>query len=274
MAHHLVDAAQDASIRPVRTNFNSLPVELQLEILRCSLVIRAPRIDTYGRLKHALLDSEFSKELVSIQKLVLDVLFHSTVITISSGYIRRSLETSYMDGASRSVHPQFLRLHDLTHGRHKRNLMRLVVRDDNIPGVPDPLYLVGQWQCWARAIGLPWECVDIRHVVRRFLNPYEFNGMSCELSYALRCLDIRIGKEDRFEEAAVRLRYELLEFVRRGDGYLYCPNHQGVNQIGHCLCCPAYSGPWNPRSVPTIEHCRCSQSNSIFWEPFPPNGIQ
>lgn len=263
---------------PVRTSFESLPAELKLEIVRCFLIVQPPYIDRWGRLRHALLD----KKLDSIRDLVLDLIFHSTAITVSGQFIRRSLGRTYIPlyGVNEFLEmPRFLKRHDRTHGQHKRNLIRLVVQDDFAPTAKflDPVRLASEWKCWAEEIGLPWECVDVGQVVRRFLNPDKSKRLSCDLAYALVCLDKDIESKNCFTEAAVRLRYELLEFVRRGEGDLYCPQHQGVNQVGHCLCCPRYSRSWNVQwngQWPTLDSigCRCSQSNGMCWEA-PYNGI-
>ena len=219
MPNKLAIAGPTNPVERERASFICLPTELQLEILRHFLVATPPRINRSGQIKHVLIDNQ----LTFIRNLVLDVLFHTTAIKISSTSLR-----------SDSGLPDFLSIHDQIHGQQKRRLIRLKVRGDRAmslahTGLYHLLRLVDIWQDWAYELGLPWECVDFELVLRMLLR---FRG-SCSrrlegsISSFLKSLDRLILAEDRRKVAAVKLRCGLLELAGRRGAHtctISCPD--------------------------------------------------
>lgn len=173
------------SSQPAPAMPTNLPTEVLLQILRYALLAQPPYIDACGQIKHKLL----SKQLISIQREVLDVIFHNTIITIPSEFLQDSLRRfCYREtrdeilqvyirkqGVLKRISaPGCLYLHDEVR-KHKSQLIRLVVQDDpsveySVHGLLDRTY---ELLDWANAIGLYWECVDMQAVVQRCLRFYE-----------------------------------------------------------------------------------------------------
>lgn len=93
-------------------NFQKLPCELRLEILRMAIGDSPPYINQYGRLHHKLL----SESLLAIRGEVLDVIFHTVPIEVSKLYV---------DFWHPSLKPDFVKMHDAVHGRHQRHRVQL-----------------------------------------------------------------------------------------------------------------------------------------------------
>ena len=104
------------------TNYESLPTELQLQILRWAVIADPPYIDDSGRLQHNLL----KPQLNWLRTEVLDVIFHSAPLSISFDNIEEWRDTLKLSSWAES----FFEFHDRSHGKDKRSGTRLEVEYD------------------------------------------------------------------------------------------------------------------------------------------------
>lgn len=99
------------------------------------MIAAPPRISMDGRIKHALLDDS----LFHIRAEVLDVVFHTAVITIHDEFLPEMREV-YSGRRLRGPpgSPAFLELHDRCHGQPRRSLLHLAVQYNDLFGLRGP----------------------------------------------------------------------------------------------------------------------------------------
>ena len=132
-----------------RSNFMTIPTEIQLEIVRYAIIADPPRLDHFGELSHPLLlnTSDFH-----IHSLVEDLIFHASAIIIPyvSEYWPPSEAIDELD--------LFLEYHDRIHGKAKRHLIHLTVVDRPTQERNEEesvlFYMDMEWIDVAQAVGL------------------------------------------------------------------------------------------------------------------------